>query len=202
MSTLTLLPLIQVADGVQTDEDWRLSIAFYLDDGATPISLTGLSFTLSVGSIATLSSASGQISVSGPSNNVMNVIVLAANKASWPIGVYDLGLSVSDGVNSLDLFASSTLSVGDSQVARVSLLVAPDAVPRSIAAPLPAALGQAFQALQPPSIALALAAMPATQLAALTQAIFSALPVQSGPGEPVSAGQAFINNSGYVVIAQ
>jgi hypothetical protein len=202
MSTLTLLPLIQVSDGVQSDEDWRLSIAFYLDDGVTPISLIGLSFTLSVGSIATLSSASSQINVSGPLNNVMNVIVLAANKASWPIGVYDLDLSVSDGINSLDLFASSTLSVGAAQVARVSLLVAPDTVPRSIAAPLPAALGQAFQALQPASIASALAAMPATQLAGLTQAIFSALPMQSGPGEPVSTGQAFINNSGYVVIAQ
>jgi len=157
---------------------------------------------LSVGSIALLSSAGGQISVSGPSNNVMNVIVLAANKASWPTGVHDLDLSVSDGVNTLDLFASSTLSVGAAQVARVSLLVVPDTVPRSVAAVLPAALGQAFQALQPTSVAAALAALPDTQLTGLAQAIFSALPVQSGPGAPVSTGQAFINNSGYVVIAQ
>ena len=55
MSTLTLLPLIQVSDGVQPDEDWRLAIAFYLDDAVTPITLSASRSRLSVGSFATLS---------------------------------------------------------------------------------------------------------------------------------------------------
>ena len=42
MSTLPLLPLVQITDGVQSDEDWRLSIAYYLDDAITPIPLDGL----------------------------------------------------------------------------------------------------------------------------------------------------------------
>jgi hypothetical protein len=202
MSTLTLLPLIQVSDGVQPDEDWRLAIAFYLNDAVTPISLVGLTFTLSVGSFATLSTGSGQITVVGPSSNVMNVAVLAENKATWPIGVYDLSLTVSDGVRARELFASSTLAVGSPQVARVSLLVTPDTVPRSIASPIPAALAQAFRALQPESLASALASTSSSQLAGLAQAVLAALPIQSGAGVPVLTGQAFINNSGYVVIAQ
>jgi hypothetical protein len=202
MSTLTLLPLIQVCDGVQSDEDWRLAIAFYLDDAVTPIDLTTLTFTLSVGSLATLSSGSGQINIAGPSSNVMSVAVLAGSKTSWPVGVYDLSLTVSDGVSTREIFAHSTLSVGSPQVARVSLIVAPDAIPRSIASPIPAALAQAFQALQPDSIVLALASMSPIQLAGLAQAIFSALPIQSGAGVPALTGQAFINISGYVVIAQ
>jgi len=202
MSTLTLLPLIQVSDGVQPDEDWLLAIAFYLDDAVTPISLVSLTFTLSVGAFATLSTVSGQITVAGPLSNVMNVAVLAANKAAWPIGVADLSLTVSDGVSTREIFASSTLSVGSPQVAGISLLVAPDTVPRSIASPIPAALAQAFQALQPVSLASALASLSSSQLAGLAQAVFSALPVQSGAGAPVPTGQAFINNSGYVVIAQ
>jgi hypothetical protein len=202
MSTLTLLPLIQVSDGVQPDEDWRLAIAFYLDDAVTPIDLVGLTFTLSVGSFATLSSSGGQIQVSGPSSNVMNVVALANSTATWPIGVQDLSLAVSDGVSTREIFANSTLSIGSPQVAQVSLLVAPDTVPRSIASPIPAALAQAFQALQPESLASALAGMTSSQLAGLSQAVFAALSVQSGAGAPVPTGQAFINNSGYVVIAQ
>lgn len=202
MSTLTLLPLVQISDGVQLDEDWRLAIAFYLDDAVTPIDLTNLTFTLNVGSIATLSSAGGQISIAGPSSNVVSIAVLAADKAGWPVGVYDLSLTASDGMSTRELFANSTLSVGAPQVARLSLLVAPDTVPRSIASPIPAALAQTFQALQPANLASALAGLPSLQLAALAQAVFSALPLQSGAGAPVPSGEAFINKSGYVVIAQ
>jgi hypothetical protein len=202
MSTLTLLPLIQVSDGVQPDEDWRLAIAFYLDDAVTPVVLTNLTFTLTVGSLATLSSGGGQIAVGGPLGNVVYIVVPAASTAAWPVGIYDLSLSVGDGVSTREIFAYSTLSVGSPQVAQISLLVAPDTVPRSIASPIPAALAQAFQALQPANLASALASLPSSQLAALAQAVFSTLPIQSGAGAPAPSGEAFINTSGYVVIAQ
>lgn len=202
MSTLSLLPLIRLADGVQTGEDWRLAIAFYLEDGVTPISLDGLTFTLTVGAFATLSTGSGQISVAGPLGNVMSVLVLAEAKSDWPTGVFPLGLTVSDGVGNRDIFASSSLAIGAPQVTSVSLVVAPDVAPRTLAAPLPAALAQALQALQPGNIAAALASLPAAQLSGLAQAVFASLDVQSGPNAPVNSGEAFVNSSGYVVIAQ
>ena len=202
MSTLTLLPLIRVSDGVQTDEDWQLSIAFYLDDGVTPVPLSGLNFTLSVGVFATLSTISGQIVVTGPNNNVLVITALATQKASWPQGVFPITLTATDGYATRDLFASSTLSTGSGQVASVSLLVAPDSIPRSVAAVIPAALAAALQALQPTALAAGLAGLTSPQLAVLTQSIFGALPVQSGSSAPGPSGQAFINSSGYVVIAQ
>lgn len=202
MSTLTLLPLIRVSDGVQPTEDWQLSIAFYLDDGVTPVPLDGLSFTLSVGGFATLSSISGQIIVSGPNSNLLIITALAAERESWPQGVFPIILTATDGSAVRDLFAYSTLSIGAAQVARVSLIVAPDSTPRSVAAAIPAALAAALQALQPTELAGALAGLTNLQLGTLAQAIFGALPVQTGSSAPVPSGQAFINSSGYVVIAQ
>jgi hypothetical protein len=202
MSTLTLLPLIRVSDGVQSDEDWQLSIAFYLDDGITPVPLSGLSFTLSIGAFATLSTSSGQVAVTGPNNNLLVITALASEKASWPQGVFPITLTATDGSATRDLFASSTLSIGSAQVARVSLLVAPDSNPRSIAASIPAALAAALQALQPTALAAALAGLTSSQLGVLTQALFGAMPVQTGSSAPVPSGQAFVNSSGYVVIAQ
>ena len=140
---------VEIADGVQSDEDWQLSIAYYLDDGVTPIGLDGLEFTLSVGAFATLNTGDGHIVVSGPSNNLIVITVLAAEKAGWPAGVYPISLSVDDGFLTRDLFASSTLTVGAAQITHVSLLVAPDIMATSIAAQVPAALAAALQALQP-----------------------------------------------------
>ena len=202
MSTLTLLPLVRVADGVQPNEDWRLAIAFYLEDGVTPISLEGLTFAATIGAFATISSSSGQISIAGAANNTINIVVLAENKASWPIGVYPLTLTAGDGAGARDIFANSTLTIGAPQVTKVSLVVAPDTASRAIAAPLPVALAQAFQALQPNNIASALANLSVSDISQLAQAIFSSLPVQSGATAPANTGQAFINSSGYVVIAQ
>ena len=202
MSTLTLLPLIRVSDGIQSAEDWQLSIAFYLDDGVTPVPLDGLSFTLSVGGFATLSSTNGQIAVSAPNNNLLIITALAAERAGWPQGVFPITLTATDGSAVRDLFASSTLSIGAAQIARVSLIVAPDSTPRSVAAAIPAALAAALQALQPTELAGALAGLTNLQLGALARAIFGALPVQTGSSAPVPSGQAFINSSGYVVIAQ
>ena len=202
MSTLTLLPLVRVADGVQPNEDWQLSIAFYLDDGVTPIDISSLTFTIQVGAFASLTSAGGQIAAAGPSNNVLVITALAPQTSTWPVGVSALSLAASDGVYTRDIFALSTLSVGSPQVARVSLLVAPDSATRSVAASVPAALAAAFQALQPAALAAALAALGDDELLNLTQAIFASLPVQTGSSAPVNVGQAFINSSGFVVIAQ
>jgi hypothetical protein len=202
MSNLTLLPLVRVADGVQIGEDWSLAIAFYLDDGVTPIPLDGLTFTLNVGALATLTSAGGQLSTSGPSNNVLVIFCAASATSAWPTGVVDISLVATDGVSTCDLFAVSTLAIGAPQVARVTLLVAPDAIPQALASPIPAALAQALQALQPTSLVATLAALPGAQLASLAQALVAALPPQSGATPPVPTGEAFVNVSGYVVIAQ
>jgi hypothetical protein len=202
MTNLTLLPLVRLADGVQIGEDWSLAIAFYLDDGVTPISLNGLSFTLMAGGLVTLTSGSGQISVSGPGDNVLVIFCAASITSSWPSGVVDLSLTATDGVSTRELFALSTLAVGAPQVARITLLVAPDTVPQSLVSPLPAALAQAFQALQPSALVATLAALPADQLTVLSQALIAALPPQTGSSPPVPTGEAFVNVSGYVVIAQ
>jgi hypothetical protein len=202
MSTLTLLPLVRVADGVQSDEDWQLSMAFFLDDGVTPIDLSALTFTLTIDSVATLTSGGGDIVVWGPSNNLLVVTALAAEKLTWPSGLFAMSLVASDGFLTREVFAYSTLAVGAPQVRHVSLLVTPDPVPRSIASPIPAALAAAFQALQPSSIVSALAGLSPIQLGVLSQAVLGALPVQTGAQAPVASGQAFINSSGYVVIAQ
>ncbi len=202
MSTLTLLPIIRVTDGVQSDEDWQLTLAFYLDDGVTPINLDGLTFTVSVGDFAELSSTGGQVTTSGPSNNLLVITALAAQKASWPTGVYPISLSATDGVYTRSLFALSTLAIGSPEVVNVSLLVAPDNTPSSIVSALPAAIAAAFQALQPPAIAAALADLTSADLAPLAQALIDALPVQTGSGAPVASEQAFVNSSGFVVIAQ
>jgi uncharacterized membrane protein len=202
MSTLSLLPLIKVSDGVQTGEDWQLSIAFYLDDGVTPIDISGLSFSLTVGSIATLTEGASQLVISGPSNNVLVITALAAQTATWPTAVYQISLVTTDGVNTRDIFAYSTLAVGAPQSARVTMIVAPDVVPISVAAPVSSALSAAFQALQPTAIASALASLSGSELSALMQALISSLATASGSTAPVTTGQAFINSSGYVVIAQ
>jgi len=202
MSNLTLLPLVRVADGVQSGEDWSLAIAFYLDDGVTPIPLTGLTFTLNVGALATLTSASGQVVASGPSNNVLVISCPASVTATWPAGVVDISLTATSGVSTRDLFALSTLAIGAPQVARITLVVAPDTVPQALASPIPAALAQAFQALQPSSLVSTLAALPSAQLSPLAQALIAALRGKRGAAAPVPTGEAFVNVSGYVVIAQ
>ena len=202
MSTLSLLPLIKVTDGVQTDEDWQLAIAFYLDDGITPINLLGLSFILSVGGISTITSLSGQVAITGPSNNLLVVTVLSSQKAAWATGIYPISLTANDGTHVRDIFALSTLAVGSPQTARVSLIVAPDTVPRSVASPVSSALATAFQALQPSAIAVALGSLTNSELSSLAQAILGSLDLQSGSTAPVPSGQAFINSSGYVVFAQ
>jgi hypothetical protein len=201
MSTLFLLPLIQIVDGVQTNEDWRLSIAFFLEDGITAIPLTGLTFSLAVGNISNITSTSGNITITGPTNNILTINVLATQKSSWTPGFYSLSLTASDGNSTRDLLASSSLTIGASLPTSVTLLVAPDSTSTSVAAPISMALSSAFQALQPTALAAALSGAPAATLLPLVQALVASLPIQSGPNAPVASGEAFINSSGFLVIA-
>ena len=203
MSTISLLPLVKVVDGVQPDEDWQLTLAYFLDDGATPVDISALTFSLRIGALATVSSASGQIAVSGPFENLLVITVLAATKASWPIGpIRHRALRRAMETYSRDLFARSTLAVGGAQTPRVSLVVAPELGQRAIVAPVSAALAAAFQALQPSAIVAALASLAAEDLQTLAQALIQSLPVQTGAISPVPAGRPFVNFSGYVVVEQ
>jgi hypothetical protein len=152
--------------------------------------------------LATFVSGSDNILVTGPSSNLLLITVLSTQKLSWSTGIYPLSLTVSDGVYTRDLFAFSTLTVGATLLAHVSLIVAPDVVPHSVVSPISSALANAFQALQPASISAALAALPGAELSLLTQALLGALTTQSGSSAPVPSGQAFVNESGYVVFAQ
>src|SRR5271165_1395709 len=72
MSTnIESLPLLQASIGVGSDEDLVIALGLYLSDGVTALSLAGISFTAAVTSlltattIATLSTAGGQIVVFG-----------------------------------------------------------------------------------------------------------------------------------------
>lgn len=183
MSTsIGLLPLYRAIAGVQSDEDWALSLAFYLADGVTPISLAGISFAgaLTPQWGATISLGGAQFAISGASSNILTLTVLAAAKAAWGLGAYQFTILASDGVSERDLLGNSTLTVGAPQVLTLTPIVAAGGAPGNLISYLPAALTPA----------------------ALLAAAFSALPnVQRGAAVP-AAGQPYVNQSGYVVIAQ
>ncbi len=111
MSNIELLPLLKIAAGVQADEDFNPSIAFFAADGVTPLSLAWIAFTARIGSVATLASAGGQIVVSGAAGNILSFNVLAAAK-NWPTGRYPFSLLATDGTYTRDVFADSFLVVG------------------------------------------------------------------------------------------
>lgn len=112
MSSIESLPLLLTTAGVQTNEDFIYSLAFFYSDNVTPIDLTGISFTLTIGSLATLSTGNGGIVVYGSPPNIIVATKYAAAKASWPIGEYPMTLVATDGTYTLDVFAQSQLIVG------------------------------------------------------------------------------------------
>lgn len=109
MSNILLLSLQQVVAGVEADEDFAPPSLLFLEaDGVTPIDLTGISFTARIGDFPPLTSANGAIAVSG---NSLTFFVPAAQK-NWATGRYGFSLLASDGTNTRDIFANSTLTVG------------------------------------------------------------------------------------------
>lgn len=203
MSNINLLPILQVLAGVQPDEDFVLTIAFWLSDNVTPVALTGITFTASIqdvieeGVAATINGV-----ISGTSSNILTLQVLAAAKANWQIGTYALTMTASDGTYARDVFAFSTLTVGAPALDSASQLIVPGLSPLSYGEFLSSALTSALIAAEPANMAAALAALAPSQLVALAQACLPSLPVQTGASAPVPAGEAFINSFGYFAVAQ
>jgi hypothetical protein len=109
MSNILLLSLQQVIAGVEADEDFAPPpLQFFEADGVTPIDLTGIAFTARVGMFPPLTSSGGGIEVSG---NSLTFFAPAAAKA-WRTGRFPFTLLASDGTFTRDVFASSTLTVG------------------------------------------------------------------------------------------
>ncbi len=109
MSNILLLGLQQVIAGVQADEDFAPpSLLFLESDGVTLIDLTGIEFTAQIGNFPPLTSANDAITVSG---NALTFFVPAAQK-NWAPGRYSFSLTATDGLNTRDIFANSTFTVG------------------------------------------------------------------------------------------
>ena len=94
----------------------------------TPLSLAGISFAAKIGA---LGNVAGSISAS----NVLTIAVAAAAKTAWTAGVYPLSILASDGVQSFDLLANSSLTVGAPQLPIVARLLAPGASATSLITP-------------------------------------------------------------------
>jgi hypothetical protein len=125
MTQVSSLPCLAVMAGVQTDEDWLMSIGLFEPDGVTPVSLAGLTLTASLTSLDTGGPIySGAPVVSGAGSNVLTLTVLAATVAGWPPGLYALEVLASDGTSTCELVdrAKSVLKVGGTRFLSVSAL--------------------------------------------------------------------------------
>lgn len=108
------LGIWRVTGAMGTDEDFSLPMTFVAADGVTPVPLSGISFTLSVGSVAVLTTAGGGLTISGTSSNILTAY---AALPGWVAGVYSLSLIASGASGSSitateDVFANSALTVG------------------------------------------------------------------------------------------
>ena len=102
------LQMWNVQASVMPDEDFRGGpLEFFAADGVTPLDLSGITFTARIGA-ATLTSAAGQIVVSG---NALNFVV-PAGSVNWRNGRFRFSLMAQDGVHTHDIFANSTMTVG------------------------------------------------------------------------------------------
>ena len=189
-TNIELLPLCKATAGVGLDEDWIFSLAFVLPDNVTPINLTGITLTVSVfteyGTLFT-----GPSVISGTGNNVATLTVLAAAKATWEPGVYWLEMVATDGVNTKDILALSTLTVGAPQIVTITLLAGGSNV-----------VSVGGGNVNTAALAAALAALPRSQLVILTNAIVAAMPnVENAEAIP-AAPKPFVNGSGFLVTSQ
>lgn len=145
-TNISALPLLKVLAGVQSDEDFTISLALTQSDGVTPLDLSGISFSSKIGSFATITTANG-LTVSG---NIISWTVLAAQKSGWPTGQYDFALTASDGTDTRDVFAAhSKIRIGeDLSLVVISVSSATAASGSAVAVPLPAPLAAAVGAAQ------------------------------------------------------
>ena len=164
MSNIALLPLYEVHAGIQANEDWSMSLFVARPDGVTPIDLTGITFTATVGSYT-------PISVSGDATGLVVIAASAAQKSAWADGYHPMTVLATASDGKRDLTARSFLTIGS---------------PRSV-------------------VATQLDTGSEASISNITSAVFAslaALPsVQRGDAIP-AAGKAYINSSGYLVIAQ
>jgi len=116
-SNAQILPLLSVAFGGM-DGDLLVKVTFFQEDGVTPLSLLGITFSGSIYStsqiMTALSSTGGspQISTSGTGNNVLSINVPAVQVDGWAPGQYAMSIDATDGTYTVDLFASALVVVG------------------------------------------------------------------------------------------
>ena len=140
MSSIALLPLLRVNAGVQTDEDFALSIAFFLRDGVTPIDLSGIAFIASIGSLFVADTAQGFLAVSGSSLNVLSLNIHRRPQGCVANRHFRPALACQDGTAARDVFANSTLTVGAPALANVTVLMAAGGSPTAAASAVSPAL--------------------------------------------------------------
>ncbi|MGO8738064.1 hypothetical protein [Rhodoblastus sp.] len=192
--------LQQVIASVQPDEDFAPPTLLFLEaDGVTPIDLTGIEFTARIGSFPPLTSGDGAITVSGSS---LTFFVPAASKL-WPTGKYAFSLLASDGTNTRDIFANSTLTVG----APASFVATPYGSPSSSSAIVVGGLSGASLVASVGAMTLAQMQTVADLLAAAMSprsisSMIGNMPKQTGTEAPVATGDGFIDSSNFVVVAE
>ena len=182
MTNILVLPLLQVTTGVQTDEDFQFSAAYYYSDGATPVSLSGITFTCAIGNIATPS-----VSILSAAENVISIEVPAASKDAWPEGTFPFYLLATDGTYTRNLTANSYVTVGEPSIQGVVSFDVPGSISSAGSIPVSSVLDQIWAQLGPVAVLSYIAAN---------------IPIQTGDDAPVATGQLFINLSGYMVMAQ
>ena len=128
MSNIASLPLLRVTQGVGLDEDWVLPLAFLASGSAwDPI---GITFT------ATLTPASGRSAeecVGVVVGNLLTFTVLAAAKASWPPGLYDLTITAAASDGTKDLLTQSSVTLGQPSPPIVTVILAIGYSPTTVA---------------------------------------------------------------------
>jgi len=138
-TNIEILPIVKATIGVAQDEDLIVSFAVFQSDGATPLSLAGISFVATVvaipggATVATLSTDTGEIVISGGGTNVLTMTDFASNKP-WAPGAYAFRLRASDGVFTKDVFALSSITVGDP--APLTIAILKGAATRGVITPL------------------------------------------------------------------
>ena len=222
MTQIASLPCLVATAGVEVDEDWSMSIGLFEFDGATPVSLAGLTLTASltpVGGGDAIYDSAADIVVSGVGSNVLTLTVLAAAKAAWPPGLYRLEILATDGTYSCELVdrSKSRLRVGVPRFIRVTCMGNPSgyvavnlplaATPAGIAAAIAtlsaAQLETLAAALNGAGFASALSSLTPSQLQALAAALLEMLPDLSiSGGAPPASGTPYWNDSGFLVKAQ